>query len=39
MTFFELTDCCKMSDIYINHNNCLGHMLITVIIKFIQGVL
>ena len=29
MTFFKLTDLYKISDIYINHNNCLGHMLIT----------
>ena len=29
MIFFKLTDYYKISDIYINHNNCLGHMLIT----------
>ena len=29
MIFFKLTDKYKTSDIYINHNNCLGHMLIT----------
>ena len=27
--FFKLTDWYKLSDIYISHNNCLGHMLIT----------
>ena len=26
--FFKLADSYKISDIYINHNNCLGHMLI-----------
>ena len=29
MIFFKLTDEYKISDIYINQNNCLGHMLIT----------
>ena len=29
MIFFKLADWEKVSDIYINHNNCLGHMLIT----------
>ena len=29
MIFLGLTDHYKTSDIYINHNNCLGHMLIT----------
>ena len=29
MIFFKLTDYYKLSDIYISHNNCLGHMLIT----------
>ena len=27
--FFKLTDYYKINDIYINHNNWLGHMLIT----------
>ena len=27
--FFKLTDYYKTSDIYINHNNFLGHMSIT----------
>ena len=29
MIFFKLADQYKISDIYINHNNCLGQMLIT----------
>ena len=29
MMFFKLTDYYKISDTYINYNNCLGHMLIT----------
>ena len=29
MIFFKLTDQYKSSDVYINHNNCIGHMLIT----------
>ena len=29
MIFFKPTDWEKISDIYINHNNCLGPMLIT----------
>ena len=29
MIFSKLTDQYKISDIYINHDNCLGHMLIT----------
>ena len=29
MTFFKLKDEYKLSDIYISHNNCLGHILIT----------
>ena len=29
MIFFKLTDWYKTSDIYMNHNNCLGQMLIT----------
>ena len=28
MIFFKLTNLYKISDTYINHNNCLGHMLI-----------
>ena len=28
MIFFKLIDKYKLSDIYISHNNCLGHMLI-----------
>ena len=27
--FFKLNDLYKISDIYINHNNCLRHMLAT----------
>ena len=29
MIFFKLTDKYKLRDIYLNHNNSLGHMLIT----------
>ena len=29
MIFFQLTDQYKFRDIYTNHHNCLGHMLIT----------
>ena len=29
MIFYKLTDWYKISDIYINHNNCPGDMLIT----------
>ena len=29
MIFFKLTDKHKLSNIYISHNNCLGHILIT----------
>ena len=29
MIFFKLNDWYKISDIYVKHNNCLGHMLIT----------
>ena len=29
MIFFKLIDQHKLSDIYMNHNNPLGHMLIT----------
>ena len=41
MIFFKLTDQYKISDIYINHNNCLGHMLIiySYYTIYLQGVL
>ena len=40
MIFFKLIDQYKVSDIYINHNDCLGHMLITCLLKnLLQGVL
>ena len=40
MIFFKLTDQYKISDIYINHNNCLGYMLITQLLQNqLQGVL
>ena len=29
MIFLKLTDSYKISDIYMNHNKCPGHMLIT----------
>ena len=29
MIFFKIIDYYKLSDIYIRHNDCLGHMLIT----------
>ena len=31
MIFFKLNDRYKLSDIHVSHNNCLGHMLITLI--------
>ena len=30
MIFLKLTNQYKIRDIYINHNNCLGHMLFSV---------
>ena len=40
MIFFKLIDLYKVSDIYINHNNSLGHMLITYLLEnLLQGVL
>ena len=40
MIFFKLIDLYKLSDIYISHNNCLGHMLVTwLLYNLLQGVL
>ena len=45
MIFFKLTDQNKISDIYINHTNCLGHyivnyiVIIKSIIKFLSWIL
>ena len=40
MIFFKLFDKRKLSDIYISHNNCLGHMLITQLLQnLLQGAL
>ena len=39
MIFFKLTDYYKISDIYVNHNNCLGtYVNYVVIVKYIYKV-